>query len=210
MGAGMSKRGNGEGSIRHNPERDRWEGRVSLGRNAEGRLVRKKVTARTRAEVVRRMRDLLDAADDGRETLPRTVTVERFLNDWLDNVLPGSVATITEDQYRQTVRLYVIPHVGRKQLRTMQPRDVTMMMRRMADDGLSPNTQRLARAVLRRALRWAEVNGHVTRNVAGLANSPKMSGTEGKSLTADQARLLLSYLADTSRGEETAPTPHRL
>ena len=206
----MAKRGNGEGTIRKDEARKRWEGRVTIGRNAAGKVVRKKVTGRTRAEVVDRMKELADAADAGREMMPRTLSVERFLEDWLDNVLPGTVAPVTEAQYRQTTRLYIVPNVGRKQLRTLQPRDVTGMLRNMEADGLSANSQRLARAVLRRALRWAEINGYVSRNVAALAHAPKVQQKEGKALTPEQARTLLTYLADTSRGTEVPATPARL
>ena len=45
-----SKRGNGKGSIRHNVERNRWEGRISMSD------ARRMVTARTRRELTHRMR----------------------------------------------------------------------------------------------------------------------------------------------------------
>jgi integrase len=192
----MSKRANGEGSIRHDKERKRWEGRVTVRLDGDGKPIRKKVTGRTRAEVRKRMQEVTDAAEEGRETLSRTLTVGRFLDDWLDNVLPGTVSHATEAQYRQIARLYVVPHVGRKHLKTLQPRDVTLMLRSMAADGLSTNSQRLARAVLRRSLRWAEVNGYVTRNVAALADAPKVQSTEGKALSEEQARTLLNAAKD--------------
>lgn len=189
----MAKRANGEGSIRYDKARKRWEGRVTV-RLDNGKPVRRKVTGSTKAETRKRMQEVADAAEEGRELLRRTLTVGTFLNDWLDNVLPGTVSAATEAQYRQIARLYVLPHVGRKQLKTLQPRDVTLMLRAMEKQGLSSNSRRLARAVLRRALRWGEVNGYVTRNVAALADAPKVQAKEGKALTAEQARQVLETL----------------
>jgi len=189
----MAKRANGEGTVRYDKDRKRWEGRVTV-RLENGKPIRRKVTGATKAEVRKRMQEVADAAEEGREVLRRTLTVGTFLNDWLDNVLPGTVASATEAQYRQLARLYVLPHLGRKQLKTLQPRDVTLMLRAMEKEGKSSNSRRLARAVLRRSLRYAEVNGYVTRNVAALADAPRVEAKEGKALTAEQARQLLETL----------------
>ncbi len=206
----MGRRGSGEGSIRRNAERNRWEGRVHVGYKPDGKRVRKMVTAKTRADLIKRMREIDDARDEGRTPARRDLTVARFLDDWLTDVLPGTVAKGTETNYRNIVNYYVRPRLGRKHLRTLQARDVTKMMRDMAGEGKSPNTQRLARSVLRRALRWAEAEGLVQRNVAALADGVKLAGEEGKALTAEQAKQFLTYLADTSRGKKSSPVPHRL
>lgn len=190
----MGKRGNGEGTIRENKPRGRWEGRLTVDTDDGGRPVRKMVTGPTRAAVVKRMRELRDAADEGRQPARADLTVSRFLTEWLDDVLPGTVAASTEQQYRDVVRLYVIPHLGRKRLRTLQARDVARMLRELDDEGRSANTRRLARSVLRRALRWAEAEGIVARNVAALANGVKVGRSEGRTLTPDQARQLLAHL----------------
>src|SRR5258708_5563315 len=86
----MAKRGNGEGSVRRNLERGRWEGRLTVDVD-EGRPVRRMVTGRTRAEVVQRMRALRDADDAGQTPARRDLTVGRFLDDWLA-ALPGKVS----------------------------------------------------------------------------------------------------------------------
>ncbi len=190
----MGKRGNGEGSIRHNEHRGRWEGRVTVARDQAGQPVRRMVTGRTRAEVLGRIREMQNATDAGQDPAPRTLTVAKFLDQWLTDVLPGSVAPTTEVNYGNVVKLYLKPHLGQKRLTTLQARDVAAMLTKMEKDGSAPNTRRLARSVLRRALRWAEQEGTVARNVAALANGVKVGSSEGRSLTPDQARRLLASL----------------
>jgi hypothetical protein len=98
------------------------------------------------------------------------------LDHWLNDVLPGTVAAVTEGRYGDVVRLYLKPRRGGRKLWELTPLDVIRMLRDMEQRtpdrpaGYSANTRRLARSVLRRALRWAEVEGMVTRNVAALAN----------------------------------------
>jgi len=190
----VGKRGNGEGTIRHNVTRARWEARVTVGTNPDGQPIRRMVTAATRREVSARLDELRRADIEGRTLARRDLTVARFLDQWLTDVLPGSVSAATESNYATVVALYIRPHLGRKRLRTLQARDVTRMLRDLEAAGLAPNTRRLARSVLRRTLRWAEVEGFVARNVAALADGVKLATPEGRSLTPHQARTLLTYL----------------
>ncbi len=194
----MARRARGSGH--YNEARKRWEGRVTVGIDEHGHQIRKKATGRTKAEMQARLRELADAHDEGREAARRDLTVAAFLEMWLADVLPGSVAKGTETNYRDVVNYYVRPALGRKHLRTLQARDVTKMLRDMAAAGKSPNTQRLARSVLRRALRWAEVEGMVARNVAALADGVKLGGEEGEGLTAEQARKFLAHLRSVDNG----------
>jgi integrase len=188
----MSRRGRGEGTIHHNLERGRWEGRLTVSTDEQGQPVRRKVTGATRTAVVQRMRELRDAADGGRQPTRRDLTVARFLDEWLADILPGTVAAKTEVSYRDIVRLYVKPHLGRKHLVTLNARDVARMLRDLEDEGRSANTRRLARSVLRRALRWAEAEGMVARNVAAIASGVRIGTTEGRTLTPVEARQLLA------------------
>lgn len=191
----MGRRGNGEGTIRHDTARGRWEGRVMVGVDDDGRPVRRKVTGRTRGEVVARIRELVAAADAGRTPAPRDLTVGRFLDTWLADVLPGTVARSTEANYRHVVALYIKPKLGRRRLRTLTARDVAVMAAELEADGLAPNTRRLARAVLRRALRWAEAEGFVERNVAALAPGVRIPAPDTDTLSVADARTFLAHLA---------------
>ena len=50
----------------------------------------------------------------------------------MTDVLPGTVAAATEAQYRDVLRLYVLPRIGTKRLATLSPSDVDGMLRDMA------------------------------------------------------------------------------
>jgi integrase len=58
----------------------------------------------------------------------------------------------------------------------------------------SPTSRRLARSVLRRALRYAEAEGLVSRNVAAIAHGVKLERAEGRAMTPDQARAFLESI----------------
>jgi integrase len=195
-------RANGEGGVRHERARGRWVGTVTVGFedyvDDEGtirqRQVRKSITGRTKVEALERLRELQGAVEAGMDPAPRDLTVARFLAMWLDDVLPGTVAPSTEKMYRDVVRLYVVPHIGQKRLRTLQAHHVSLMLRALEAEGRAGNTRRLARSVLRRALRWGEAEGMVARNVAAIADGVKVGTREGRTLTPVQARQLLAHV----------------
>ena len=180
------KRSNGSGTITYNAERKRYEVRLTL----DGR--RRKVTGRTQDEAWDRA-ERLRMANDISATLPAEVTVGRFLNYWLTEVLPDAEITqVTRDGYERMCRLYLVPILGRIRVDQLAPHHVRSMMKKLREQGLSPNTVRQARSVLRRALRTAEADGLVNRNVAKIVDGVKVGRSNGRTLTPDQARTLLT------------------
>jgi integrase len=117
----------------------------------------------------------------------------QHLDWWGMNVLPGSVKESTVDDSRYIIATYVTPHVGRHRLAKLTPEHVLAMMRALEEAGYSSRTRQYARAVLRRALRWAEQTGLVARNAAALVDGPKKSCTKlDDTLTAAEARAVLN------------------
>ncbi|CAA9375212.1 MAG: hypothetical protein AVDCRST_MAG75-469 [uncultured Propionibacteriaceae bacterium] len=172
----MTRRGRGEDSIYR--EGDRWRGAASFGYGPDGRRVRKKVTGATKAEVVRKLRDLRAEVDSGRAVPDDRLTAGVFLDRWVTKSLPGQVSERTLDSYADTVRLHLSPALSRKVLRKLTVDDVDQLLTWKREAGYSPNTVRIIRAVLRRALRQAEREGLISRNVAALSAAPRVRGDE--------------------------------
>ena len=171
------RRGSGEDSVYR--DGDRWRGAVSLGYDEHGNRVRKKVSGRTRAEVAEKLRKLHQQVDSGVVPDDR-LTVQAFLDRWLTVNLPGTVAESTEDDYVDTVRLHLVPALGRKRLAKLTVADLDRLWKAKRDAGYSSNSVRIMRTVLRRALGQAVREGIVGRNVAGCrrrrASGPRRAG----------------------------------
>jgi integrase len=187
-----TRRGYGEDSVYR--EGDRWRGAISLGYNANGKRVRKKVSGHTRAEAVEKLRKLRRQVDGGAVPDDR-LTVKAFLTRWLTVNLPGAVSESTEDDYNDTVRLHLIPALGPKRLSKLTVVDLDKLWRAKRDAGYSTNSVRIMRTILRRALGQAEREGIITRNVAALSAPPRVRAKEGRTLTVGQARRLLDTAA---------------
>jgi integrase len=187
----------GEGTVSKNNTRNRWEAQLTIGYDPDtGQRKRQKFTGRTRAEVVDKLDDARKRLGQGRPTHQERRTVEEYLEDWIENVLPTTVSAGTITNYADVVRLYIVPNIGAKKLLALTPADVSAMVLALDRDGKSPNTQRLARSVLRRALRRGEQEGILDRNVAALADGVRVGAPEGRTLTVEQGRHLLDAVRE--------------
>jgi integrase len=187
------RQGNGEDSVYK--DGDRWRGAISLGYDANGRRVRKKVSGPTRAETVDKLRKLRQQVDTGIVPNDR-LTVGAFLDRWLSVNAPGAIAESTEDDYNDTVRLHLRSALGSKRLAKLAVAELDKLWNAKREAGYSANSVRIMRTVLRRALGQAEREGIVARNVAALSSPPRIRTKEGRTLTVQQARQLLAAASD--------------
>jgi integrase len=184
----VTRRGPHEGSI--HPRKDgRWAGSVHVGW-VDGRRVRKHVLARSRAEVAEKLDALLRANREQRPIPDQRAKTGPFLREWLEEVAKPTIRASTYDSYRDIVELHLVPGLGRIPLAKLTPADVQAFLNRKREGGLSPRRVQMLHAVLRRALVTAERWGMISRNVARLAQAPRVPKHEIRPLRPEQARRL--------------------
>ncbi len=186
----MTRRGAGEGSIFKDPQNGRWRALVDVGADAAGRRQRKKVSGRTRAEVLLKMRELQRDAEDGLTSGGRQLTVAALAEEWLRH-RSGELSASTLEVRTWAVRQHVVPALGARRVRQLSAEDVSMFLQDLALAGYARASLDKIRGVLVQALRHAERQGLVARNVAALVPTPAGPVSEGRSLTVEQARVLL-------------------
>jgi integrase len=146
--------------------------------------------------VAKRLQELQPTVAQGLTLAPDRLTVGGYLSEWAATRLPGTVSLRTEALYLRAANDYIIPSIGKVRLTKLAPSDVFRMLSDLETKGYSPATRRMARATLRRALRVAEQDGLLARNVAAIAEGPKVDHREGRSLTPEQARTFLDAVVD--------------
>jgi integrase len=188
----VKKRANGDAKPFKNARSGRWELFIDLPRELDGKRRRKKVSADSERDCRDAARIVRTDLARGRPIVDERQTVADFLTWWQREVLPGSVSESTLTTYGNAIRLWIVPAIGSVHLAKLGPADVTRMMSKMKAAGLSPNTISLARRVLRRALRRAEQEGYVIRNVAALVDGPKINQAAAEVLDLADGRKLLA------------------
>ncbi len=127
------------GGVRLRPD-GRWEGRYM----AAGR--RHSIFAKTKREAQERLRHALLEADHGIRPIAGRTTVAQYLEEWLETSVATRCRPRTLESYRDTVRRYIVPAIGRRPLAKLEPADVGRMIADLTARGtLSPTTVRYAR-----------------------------------------------------------------
>ena len=147
----MAKRkaANGSGTIRLRLD-GRYEGIYTVGRDpGTGKLIRKSVYAKTQAECRKKLHAAINAVDTGTYIEPSKMTVEQWLNTWLDEYCKA-IKMRTMDKYRSTVRLHLIPALGKVKLSALNKIQVQQAFNRMGegDKLLAPKSIHDAHGIL--------------------------------------------------------------
>ena len=190
-----ARRARGSGAL-YKRKDGMWIGAVDVGWKPDGTRDRRQVSSRSKATAQAKLRELVALVERTGSAPARGITCAAWFDRWLDEL---RVAPMTERSYRETVRLYLKPALGRRRLTDLGPQHVRALLAWIEAPkpdglGLSASTAHRAHRVLRIALNAAIVDGVLERNVAGLVKPPSLGGKEQPSLTADQGKALLRSL----------------
>jgi integrase len=188
----MPRRTAGTGSAPFQRADGRWATKLTIGRRG-GRQVQRWFYGATPREVERKRDDAVRQLAGGVILAGERVTVARYLADWLAVKRPPAVRESTWRRYRQIVELNIVPVLGHVPLSRLTPAAVE---RALAVMPLSQRTRHHVRAVLRTALERAVRHGMLERNVARLAEPPKVEAREQLILDVDQVHALLAATSE--------------
>lgn len=160
-----------------------------MSRIEDGKRVRRKVSGRTKSEVKDRLKLLHEELDQGVKP-SASYKVADALADWLEHGLDGR-SPKTVSTYRE-VTAPLLPLIGTIPLRELTAADVRTALTRMGATR-SSRTVTIAHQALTRAIRHAEANDLVRRNVTSLIRAPKgcTKGRASIALNLGEAAALL-------------------
>jgi integrase len=175
----------------------RWHGRVSVGYGDDGRSDRRHVSAKSKGEVVAKVRALEKLRDSGRvpQVGPKW-TVAKWLEHWLEHIARPSLRESSFNAYRVAVTKHLVPGIGRHRLDRLQPEHLERLYRSMVSAGSRPATAHQVHRTVRTALGEAHRRGHVVRNVAALAKPPRIQPDTVEPFTVEEVQTLLEAAAN--------------
>jgi integrase len=177
---------------------DKWLLRAYAGRDAaSGRRRYKSVTFRgSRAEARARLDQLVR---DQREWRPTDagMSVDAFLDQWLERVASNKYAYKTFQNYQYCLGHYVRPVIGLMPMAALSPADVQRVFTRMREKGVSSNTRRRIFSVLSSALDVAIEWSIIAQNPAAQVQIPRREKKEMRAMNREEAQRFLEV---TDRG----------
>lgn len=186
----MAKRGKGEGLIRQRANGS-WEARIDVGRDGNGKRIRKSIYGPTKKAVTEELTRLSSQKLDGTLIAESKMTVGEYLDRWLEDTVKLRNRASTYASYKQNIRVHIKTAIGRMKLCNLTPLSVQGMYAAMERDVKSARIRQMNHAILRRALSVAVKLGLLNRNVCDAVDRPKTPKHEIQPLNPDQVRTLI-------------------
>lgn len=181
-------RANGEGTYKRRKD-GRWEAQYTV--DTPSGIKRRSVYARTKAEVVSKLKKAIAEADRGINFEAENLALAEYLERWLEDSVKGSVWHTTYRDYRGHVKNHIAPEIGRVKLAKLTPAHVQALYRKKSDSGLAPRTVNYIHATLHKALEQGVKWRLIPYNVSDAAVKPRQERRETVALTLDQVYTFL-------------------
>lgn len=174
----------------------RWTVQIELPMRDHKRR-RKVVRVKTEDEAKRTLRRLLNELDKSGDLQTRVLTFETWINEWFETIALLKIRPKTAASYRSLIKNDIIPVAGRIRLDKLTAADIRRVCTTITNDGRASSTANQAYRIMSVALKYAEREGHVARNVATLVDAPRRATTEASALTLAQAKQVLATAKGT-------------
>jgi integrase len=129
--------------------------------------------------------------------------VAEHLRRWLEGYVKSNCSPRTQDSYRSTCELHLIPALGQLQLKQLQPHQIQKYYGE-ACSKLSARSVHYHHRLLKESLKFAVRQGYLGRNVCEMVDPPKALKKTMRALTASEVEVLL----DEARGDFYYPVIH--
>lgn len=185
----------GGGTIRQRKD-GTWEARFTLGRDpGTGKQIQKSIYGKTQKEVRQRLQQTTTAIDEGVYVAPSKLSVEQWLNTWLEDFCVD-VKPRTLDKYRSTVKVRLVPYLGRIKLCDLSTHHIQHVYNSFlrGADGfrqLSTKSIRDTHGTLHRALQQAVELDYIKINPSDRCKLPRIEKTDIRPMESQQIGAFL-------------------
>lgn len=121
----MARRTKGEGTLRKRTD-GRWEGWFNIGKDENGKVKRKSVTAKTKTECQEKLKKVMDEYYNQQQVMSSHTyltssnpTLEEWYYIWLETFCKPVVKEYTAQGYQQRFRAYILPKLGSYKLQEL-------------------------------------------------------------------------------------------
>lgn len=167
------RRADGEGNVRQKRP-NLWEARIVAGHQKDGSPIYKYVSGRTQKEAYEKLRELITEYRNVELTEDSQITVEEWLQKWMDEYMMFSVKEQTWKSYESVIRLHIIPNLGNKKVASLTTSVVQKFYNKLLSEGKSGSLVRDAHLILHQAMDVAVKENLIAKNPTSGAKTPKV------------------------------------
>ena len=180
--------------------KDTWLIRVFLGRDENGKRNYANETFRgTKKKAQERLTEMLSDVNNGVFVKPQKISLNAYLDQWLDVVKPR-LSERTHDDYTYLLKRYVRASIGARILTDISAADIQVLYAKMSEAGLSPRIVRYVHTVLSAALKKAVKLTLLRFDPTSVVELPKQTRKEIKAFSPEEATCFLDAAKEDRHG----------
>lgn len=209
----MARRTKGEGTLRKRKD-GRWEGWFNIGKDENGKIKRKSVTAKTKKECQEKLESAMEEYYDSQKMLSThsyltdaDPTLNEWYDIWINTFCKGIVKDYTVQGYAQRFRVYILPEIGNLKLSEISTVTCQQLLnnvltngrirgRKKKGNGLSYDTVKSIKRILNICLQKAVDEKLIDRNPCAKVKLPNKGKPEMKTLKKEE---LAAFLEETKK-----------
>lgn len=196
------KNSNGLGSLTYSMRNGKkyWTGRVTLGQDLEGKLVRKSFSSYKKYDVIEKMQKALAQTNIAGFTTSGDRCLDEFMSYWLYNIKTKEIKSTTVVRYESILKWHIMSYPFSK----IKVKDITILnlqnfINLLADDeNTSINTVKSTLILIKNFLDYTIVLGIFPNNPADYVKVPKKEKVENtgkyRIFSADEQKLIINNL----------------
>ncbi|MDQ3747845.1 MAG: site-specific integrase [Acidobacteriota bacterium] len=184
-----------------NKRGESWTVRIFLGRDANGkRKYFNKTIHGTKKDAQKYLTAKLREKDLGVFIEPASMSLNEYLDKWLNESAKPRLAESTFESYRYLSNLYIRGQLGNRKLSDIKPFDVQKLYNSMSEQGLTARTVRYVHAILTSAFSQAIKWQMLVVNPCNAVILPKLQKNEMKAFSPEEAKRFLEFAKDDKHG----------
>lgn len=184
----------GSGSVSFSKSKGLYVGRIELPSH-DGKRRRKEFAAKTKAGLIAKRNAYLKQLAESGDLPTASMTVERYVDYWMREVVEKTRRPKTVASYRSNVK-HIVAAIGKTRLDKVTASTVRRVITHMERQELSPTTQRNVHSVMSAMFADAEREQRVPRNPVELVPAPLKGIPDLDVLTAEEAVRLVTAFRD--------------
>jgi len=191
------KKGQNEGTISKRAD-GTWWGRITVGRDDNGRQKRKAFYGKTRGEVQKKITIALNDLQNGVFVETSNITLAQWLDNWFNDYAANHIKHSTKVSYDHIIHNHINPVIGHVKLSDLRPdilqkfyNDKSESGRLDGKGGLNAKSIKNIHNMLHEALEQARDNNMIARNVSELVTLPQIVKREMRVLSPDEHKKVL-------------------
>ncbi|MBV5342534.1 phage integrase SAM-like domain-containing protein, partial [bacterium] len=124
------------------------------------------------------------------------MTVEAFLNQYLEDYGKNSLRATTLHSYTEIIEKHIIPEIGNLKLSQLRGDHLNHLYSKKLSSKLSNRTVEYIHGILRRALNKAVKWGLLSKNPTDMASPPSVKFKQPSVWSSEQVKVFLEHVKD--------------